>query len=183
MVSSGFPQNRSDVTKPLLQFHKLRNELSTLGPVVMLNKRPVIPKSLRNDSMDCLHVCHSGANGMIQRAFQSVYWPNYRRDISAFQAACKTCRLIEPSKHTNPQSDHVDLPSYPFQVICADFFVHNGKNYLIIVDKYSNWLSILKLKRDDSSNVIAVLRQYFVVFGICEIIATDGALQFTSQEM
>ena len=183
IVTTGFPEDKTQLPTFLLPYYKLRHELSVLNKVVMLHNRPVIPETLRNDIMHALHACHSGANGMICRAQQSVYWPGYTKDLAKFQANCQPCRLMAPSNPHNPPAPHVDLPTYPFQVLCADFFVHNGKNYLIIVDKYSNWLSILKLKKDDSYHVIAALRQYFATFGICETLSTDGALQFTSKEM
>ncbi|KAH3882331.1 hypothetical protein DPMN_006266 [Dreissena polymorpha] len=37
-----------------------------------------------------------------------------------------------------PQSD-ITLPDYPFQMICSDYFTINCKEYVVIVDRYSNW--------------------------------------------
>ena len=54
---------------------------------------------------------------------------------------------------------------------------------MIIVDKYSNWLSILKLPKDDSKHLMEALRIYFSTFGVAEIICTDGASVYTSSEM
>ena len=65
----------------------------------------------------------------------------------------------------------------------TDFFSWKGKSYLIFVDKYSNWLSVLKLPKDDTKHVILALRQYFTVFGVAEELCTDGASVYTSQEM
>ena len=64
-----------------------------------------------------------------------------------------------------------------------DFFTHTAKNYLIIVDRYSNWLSVLKLDKDTCSNVIKALREYFTHFGVCSTLSSDGASVFTSAEM
>ena len=41
----------------------------------------------------------------------------------------------------------------------------------------------MKLPKDDSSNVITQLRTYFSFFGIAEVLSTDGAPVFTSNEM
>ena len=59
----------------------------------------------------------------------------------------------------------------------------NGHTYLIIVDKYSNWLSIFKLPRDDSKCLIEVLRRYFATFGVAQVLCTDGAPTYTSTDM
>ena len=72
IVTTGFPEDKTKLPTFLLPYYKLRHELSVLNKVVMLHNRPVIPETLRNDIMHALHACHSGANGMICRAQQSV---------------------------------------------------------------------------------------------------------------
>ena len=113
---------------------------------------------------------------MFQRASSDLYWPNFR------QIACGTCRRIAPSNPDMPPSTPLDTPEYPFQSICADFFSHAGKTYLIIVDRYSNWLSVQKLPKDNSTNLIKTLRDYFSHFGIATVFSTDGASIFVSAE-
>lgn len=44
-------------------------------------------------------------------------------------------------------------------------------------------MSIFRLKRDDSANVIKILREYFARWGIPEVVTTDGASVFTSEVM
>ena len=59
----------------------------------------------------------------------------------------------------------------------------NGQTYLIIVDKYSNWLSIFKLPKDDSKYLIEVLRKSFSTFGVTQVLCTDGGPVYTSTDM
>ena len=164
-------------------YARVIKELTTLGPVVMLNNRVVIPSSLRHSVLRHLHSAHGGTQSMIARAMEDVYWPNYISDIEKVRAACHECIVNAPSNPKSFSNPTPDLPQFPFQVICSDFFSWRGKNYLIIVDKYSNWLSVLKLARDDSKHVIMALRQYFTTFGVAEKLCTDGAAVFTSYEM
>ena len=49
-----------------------------------------------------------------------------------------------------------------------------------LTDRYSNWLSILKLDKDTYNALIDTLRNYFVTFGVPELLSTDGASIFTS---
>lgn len=60
-----------------------------------------------------------------------------------------------------------------------DFFQVDA-TYLAIADRYSNWLSVFKLAKDDSYHIIEVLRQYFARWGIAKEITSDGAAVFTS---
>ena len=158
-VEAGFPQDKSQWCQTLRQFSKVYKELSTLGQVVMLNNRIVLPKQLRAVVLQHLHACHSGTSARLQRALTDVYWPNYASDVVQYRANCASCNIHAPS---NPYSTpEPDLPQYPFQVVCTDFFTHH--------DKYSNWLSIIKLQKDDSRHVIKALRGYFSMFGYAKL--------------
>ena len=64
-----------------------------------------------------------------------------------------------------------------------DFFQLGGKSYLAVADKYSGWLSILHFVKDSAQNVVKALRDYFAVFGVSEIVCTDGATAFTASEV
>ena len=158
------------------------HELTTMGPVVMLNNRVVVPNKLRNAVLAHLHSSHAGVGSMLARALRSVYWPGYKRDIEDTRNSCKSCHEYALSNKALPMIAKPDMPSYPFQMLCSDVMEWLGHNYLIIVDKYSNWLSILKLGKSDSKHLIQALRTYFSTFGVAEVICTDGATMYTSSE-
>ena len=71
-------------------------------------------------------------------------------------------------------------PQYPFQSVVCDFFATAGHTYVALADRYSNWVSIFKLKQDTSQELIRILRGYFATFGVPEIFSSDGASIFTS---
>ena len=119
---------------------------------------------------------------MSERASTTLYWPNYRADIVNHRAACTTCSKYQPSNPAMPPVIQ-ENPVYPFQSICADFFTVNSWNYLTIVDRFSNWLSIFKLDKDNSEELIKILREYIAIFGIPVTFTSDGAKVFTSKIM
>ena len=149
----------------------------------MLQNRVLVPPKLRNSVLRHLHAAHAGVNAMLARAATCVYWPRLRQDIEKTRENCTSCHHHAPSQASQFSTPEPSLPQYPFQVICLDFFTWQNHTYLIIVDKYTNWLSILKLKKDDSKHVIEALRQYFSVFGVAETLCTDGAANFVSTDM
>ena len=110
----------------------------------------------------------------------ALYWPNMRADMINHRAMCSSCTKYAPSNTCMPPVEP-EQPTYPFQSICADFLHIAPYNYLAIVDRYSNWLSIFKLPRDDSTEVVTILREYIGVFGIPCTLTTDGAKVFTSK--
>ena len=93
-VNQGVSNNSQDWDMQIKDYFVHRHALSTLGSVVLLYDRPVIPQALRHDILQHLHAGHAGCNMMFSRASSCLYWPHYREDINKFQASCKTCRLI-----------------------------------------------------------------------------------------
>ena len=95
------------------------------------------------------------------------------------KVSCPTCVKIAPSNPAMPPQPPTS-PQYPFQSIVCDFFAVAGHNYAALADRYSNWLSIMKLNRDTSADLILALRVYFATFGVPEVFSLDGASIFTS---
>ena len=60
------------------------------------------------------------------------------------------------------------------------FFTYQGKQYLIIVDRYTNWLAIEQAK-EGSNGLINSLRCIFSTFGIPEELSSDGGPEFVSK--
>ena len=182
LVSQGVPENSSAWDERIKPYFSHRHSLSTLGQVVLLHDRPVLPQALRQQVLQHLHGGHAGANMMFERAATCLYWPNFRSDINMFQAACPTCRQIAPSNPALPPED-VPHPTYPFEHIVGDFFFFHSKQYLALADRYSGWLSVLQLASDDSPHVIKALMDYSTTFGIPVTVSTDGASVFTPKAM
>ena len=99
-------------------------------------------------------------------------------DIVALPAGCCHCNRMSPSQPSAPPTPPLS-PVYPFQGICADFFHYAGVNYLVIVDRYSNW-PIVEKAADGAKGLIAALRRTFVTYGISEELASDGGSEFTA---
>lgn len=182
LISSGAPDDRSAWPESLLQYYQHRHSLLTVGCIVYLHDRPVIPEQLRAEVLLHLHAGHSAVTAMYARATSCMYWPNMRDDIVKMRASCASCNLIAPSNPSCPPHP-VCHPAYPFSDICADFFQYSGKSYLVVVDRYSNWLSIFHLPTDTSAEIIKILRRYCMTWGVPESISTDGASNFTSTEI
>ena len=178
-ILRGISDDRNDWDTLLLPYYRLRHLLTTIGPIILVNDRPLIPKSLRARVIDHLHAGHPGLSTMCQRLSSSLYWPNYREDLTTAKLCCATCTRIAPSNPSMPPRPPV-APQYPFQSVVCDFFTIAGQTYAAIADRYSNWLSVLKLKRDTSSELINTLRDYFATYGVPQFLSSDGASIFTS---
>ena len=71
------------------------------------------------------------------------------------------------------------LPDYRFQMISSDYFTNNNKEYVVIVDRYSNW-SMVYRSESGAEVFIKRLPEILVTFGIPEELTSDGGQQYTA---
>ena len=179
IVENGFPHCKNELPSQLQSYFQFRDKLSSSGGVVLYKNRIVIPPSLRPDVLSLLHCAHQGVTRMIARAEMSVFWPGITSDIHQVRSRCLACNKMTPSQPQAPPTD-ISYPKYPFQMLCADFFTYRGKNYLVVVDRYSNW-PIIERATNGSTGLIECLRRTFSTFGVPDELTSDGGLEFTSR--
>ena len=138
-VQQGVPEQSKDWDQCLLPYYRHRHLLTTIGPVVLINDRPVIPKGLRSRAVDHFHSGHPGLSTMCLRLSSSLYWPDYKADLLKAKLSCTTCMTMAPSNPAMPPQPPV-APQFPFQSIVCDFFSVSGITYATVADRYSNWL-------------------------------------------
>lgn len=178
-LQTGMP-NIQDLDQSLKPFHRYADHLYVIDGVVMLGQRIIIPISLQGQLLKALHAAHQGIGIMNQRAADSIFWPGISVDISRTRNECEDCHRIAKSNAMEPPPD-ISLPEYPFQQICSDYLTHLSSNYLVMVDRYSNWPIVFK-ESGTSTNLVKRLRDVFITFGIPEELTSDGGPQFTAEE-
>ena len=85
---------------------------------------------------------------------------------------------MAPSQASLPPTPPI-LPQYLFQCICRDYFPYQGHNYLVIVNRYSNW-PIMEKAEDGATGLIKTLRHTFATYGIPDELSSDGGPEFIS---
>ena len=77
----------------------------------------------------------------------------------------------------------VASPEYPFQMVCGDYFDVKGKSWLVLVDRFTGWLSLFYYPREASStDLVKDMKHYFSTFGISEQFSSDSGPQFRSSQ-
>lgn len=181
-IQEGFT-DRQSLPSNLKQYEKLKRFLTTVDGVILYKKRIVVPPQLRADILESLHSAHQGVSSMMSRAQASVFWPGITADIHKVRDRCSHCNRIAPSQPSAPPTPPL-VPEYPFQYVCADYFTVSSNDYLVIVDRYSNWPSISRAGSGtaNSRGLIAEIKRHCETFGIPEELSSDGGPQFTSSE-
>ncbi|XP_021352553.1 uncharacterized protein LOC110449789 [Mizuhopecten yessoensis] len=177
-LEAGFPEDCRELSTELRPYHRFAASLCVVDGVVLMGQRVVIPLALRTHVLNALHAAHKCVSAMRARAISSVYCPDITVDIARVRDQCSHCHQMAKSNPMQPLSD-ITPTAYLFQMICSDYFTYNGKDYVVIVDRYSNWPIV---HRSDSwaDGLVKRLRETFVTFGIPEELTSDGGPQFTA---
>ena len=157
-------------SKELNAFYNIRHELFVEDDILFLNKRIVVPLSLRPDMLKLLHQGHFGIEKTRGRARNIVFWPGLSRDIENFIKKCSQCCEFQYSNCKEPLKKH-DLILRPWAKIAMDLFQYKGIKYLIITDYYSRYFEYFNLGRSDSTagKIISCLKDVFSRLGIPDI--------------
>jgi hypothetical protein len=162
------------------EMYRYRDMLSSAAGVLMYGDRVVVPRALRGEVLATLHAGHQGVTSMLARGMSSVWWPGMKEDVLGVRRACGECDSNAPSQSREPPPE-LSQPEYPFQRICADYFAVAGKQYLVLVDRYSGWPSIHQPKVGGTAReFVNILKAHCETFGIPEELATDGGSQFVA---
>ena len=57
-----------------------------------------------------------------------------------------------------------------------------GKMFLVIIDAHSKWMEVHKTTSSSAATTISLLRTTFATLGLPEVIVSDNAANFTSEE-
>ena len=88
---------------------------------------------------------------------------------------------LHQNQHLQPLS--VTHHTFPFQYIYANYFYYKDVNYLVIVDRYSNWPSVIRAQDgSDAKQLINIIKSHCEVFGIPEELSSDGGPKFSAFE-
>ena len=107
-----------------------------------------------------------------------VYWPDLNNDIVS---SCRQCQDYLPFNAKEPIIFKA-RPTRPFQEVAADLCYHAGRHYLVIIDCYSDWLTIAPMGTEVTSlNVVSAFRALFSQTAISDVLWSDGRPQFTAK--
>ena len=175
----GWPDKRQ-IESALKAYWSAQGELTESNGLLMYGQRMVIPTALRAETLSKLHEGHQGIVRCRLRAKISVWWPGISKQLTSFIERCPECaRDARPAREPLIPTS---LPSYPWQKVAADIFTLKGQEYLVIVDYFSRYPEVQKLKSTTTQGIVNVLKAAFARHGIPETFRSDNGPQFSSQE-
>ena len=172
---------------PAAAYSKVWEELS-ISPtedgeeiLVYRGDRIVVPVGARQTVLRLLHAGHAGVTKTTQAARQFYYWPGMSKDIDDMVADCVACQSLRPSK---PQAtvQQASPATFPMEALGADLFHCDGKNWLVVIDRYSGYPFVAEMRSTSATAVLEKLDDWLWNFGLPNVIRTDGGPQFACKE-
>ena len=114
-------------------------------------------------------------------ANQCVYWPGLSSAITNMRLNCTACTGRAPSQPTEPLIIS-EFQKWPFHKVASEYFIIELHSYFVYADRCSVWTTAYHFKPAQSShqNLINIVRNLFVDYGIPEELNSDGGPQFTA---
>jgi hypothetical protein len=147
------------------------------GLVLLDGHRLVVPHAAQPNILAKLHRGHCGLVKTTKLARQLYYWPAMASDIKNLVARCAACQELRPSQPGDALRP-IPAPSEPMEAVATDLCELDGKDYIVLVDRFSGYVWVARIPNIRGDTVIAKLNDWFLEFGYPRIIASDHGRQF-----
>ena len=139
-----------------------------------------MPVSDRKALLAELHSTHLESSMMKRLSRGRFFWPGYSADIEQEFKKCLECRVEGISKPNKPcQVLLEDLTILaPAEQISIDFAESGTQDLLIIKDKASGFLEVVKTRDKTTASAIKALHGWIYTFGLPHGCKTDGGPSF-----
>ncbi|KAI4894807.1 hypothetical protein NFI96_015293, partial [Prochilodus magdalenae] len=179
-VLLGWPDVKERTPHIIREYWPFRDEVSAQNGILFRGQKVIIPKSLRPEMLTRIHSSHIGGDACYRQARETLYWPNMQAEIKDFVSACSTCNEYAHQQQKESMLSH-EVPNRPWQILSMDLFSHRQKDYLLVVDHYSDFWEIDLLPDLSAETVIKRCKAQFARHGQPDKVITDNGPQFTAQ--
>ena len=173
--------DKSEISADLMPLYHCRDELHVTDGLLFKGERLIIPKSLQQSMLKHVHKGHLGIESCLRLARESMYWHGMNNDVKQMVQNCTTCCQYQSANTKEPLIPH-DIPDRPWAKIGIDLCEINGKDYVVTVCYYSNFIELDRLYSTTSEAVIRKLKTHCARYGIPTTIISDNGPQFVASQ-
>ena len=145
-------------------------------PTAWVNSIVIVEKS-NGDIRLCLDP--KDLNRAVKREFSQM--PTAEEIMSRMISRCPACIKYQQAQKKQPLKPH-DVPAEPWYKVGMDLATYKNKDYLVIVDYFSNYPEVCPLNNTRSSTIISHVKSIFSRHGFPKIVISDNGPQFSSLE-
>ena len=172
-IEHGWPTNIVNVPQVLHDFWKIRDSLCIAGDLILFGNRLVVPKDRQKHILKCIHEGHLGIEKCKARARTCVYWPNMNNSIEQEVKSCSICNTYSRANQKEPLLSH-SVPLRPWDKVGADHFTFAATDYLIVVNYFSKYPEVIKVKSKCAETTVEVMKAIFAKNGIPTTVVADN---------
>lgn len=107
------------------------------------------------------------------KARQIFYWEKLALDIENYIKKCEKCQTYQRSNAKEPLINH-PIPTRAWQSLSSDIFKYKGKNYVILVDAYLNWIEVGEITNKSAETLIRFMKNIFTRLGVPDKLYADN---------
>ena len=129
-----------------------------------------------------MHKLHEGHQGIFKcRAWvqASVWWPGISAQIQETVNRCEICQRYRTQYREPLIQSHV--PDRPWQKVGMDLLDWANKTYLLIIDYFSRYIELAKLRATSSEATVHAVKEAFAHHGYRETVLSNNGPQFSSE--
>ncbi|XP_055585407.1 uncharacterized protein LOC129738246 [Uranotaenia lowii] len=159
-----------------------KKNINNLGSLLYKDDRIILPKSLHNAALLSSHGGHIGETAMKRIMREFFWWPGMAKDTENFVKNCKTCVMMSKRNPPIPLYSR-DLPEGPWEILQVDFLAVPGfgsGEFLVLLDTYSRYLTVVEMHRTDADSTNAALCNIFKLWGCPKLLQSDNGPPFQS---
>ena len=173
VVMDGWPQIKDKAPAETRPYWNYRDEISCYEGLMFNGDRIIVPHSLRPEILHRIHEGHFGIDKCRARARGAVFMPSIDGAIDEMISQGSTCQKHQQSNQREPLIPQ-QVPERPWATVAAEIFYYKGRDYLLVVDYYSNYPKVARLTSKSSEAVILAMNKTFARHGIPERLIADN---------
>ena len=82
------------------------------------------------------------------------------KDIEESVTKCEVCAQFQTKNVKEPMQSQ-EIPDRPWSRVSSDLFSLNPKDYIVLVDHYSDFIEVAELRDSTSAAIIQFLKEQF----------------------
>ena len=181
VILDGWPDFKEDTPLAVRDYWPFRDELHVQNGVLYRGQCIIIPKALRAELLKRIHSSHIGGEACYRRARDTLFWPSMRAEIKDFVANCSACNEYARNQQKEPMMSR-EIPTRPWQTVSMDIYSYAGKEFIILVDHYSDYWEIDQLPDLSADTLIMRCRAQFARYGQPDKVISDNGPQFACEQ-
>ena len=152
--------------------------------LILKNDEILVPKGLRAQMLENLHITHSSDSYMMLQAKGKICWTNMKADIKQFYKSCPECLEFKKTKaqrDTEVSYENLFENFLPGQQVQCDFAEFAGQDYHLIADEISGFSKVTKTKNKSTKEAVRSLREWSCTFGAPYRAKTDNGPSYRDE--